>query len=463
MRLADFAPPHESDTIGALREAVATWSATWPSARRLDAEHRLPGRLLEEAAEIGLMGLTLPESHGGAGLSMTAAAAVVADLAALDRSFATTLGLHLGLGTRGLVAGGDPCQHARWLPELAAGRVLAAFCATEPGAGSDLTALGTRLAPTDLGWTLTGEKAYVTNGGLEGLYTVLAAVPDQAGGWKGRSLALVSREAPGVVVGAEEGKLGLRASSTTSVWFEGVALDDVAVLGVPGEGHALVADVLAWGRTLMAAGCVGSAQAALQAARAHTASRRQFGKALADLPVVAHQLDAMDLRLQGMTALVGAATAAEDREHLSLCAKVFASESAWQITDRALQLHGGLGYIEESGLPLLLRDLRVTRIFEGANDVLLSRVGALARMGQGTRVGEGACFADLQRGLAACPGVRVFSDPLRLHALGRLELAATVVAATRARDPHLADALDRVLARESGVVATALETGEVFA
>jgi acyl-CoA dehydrogenase len=343
---------------------------------------------LAHARELGLFGISIPASYGGAGLGLHATCSVIQRLAQLDSASATTVGVHVGLGTRPLVAFGSDRLRAMWLPALARGDRIAAFAATEPGAGSDIAAIGTRatLDPERRVLRLDGQKAFITNGGIAGVITVLARTPGLGGGRRAQSLLLVERGDRGFTSGAEERKLGLQGSSTTPLFFDGVELDVGRIVGRPGDGESQLAAALAWGRVVMAAGCAGVADAAFQRAVAHVKRRVQFGRTLASLDVVREQIADMAARRFMTVSLVRwAALAADDPAPFtrrSLAAKVLASEAAWSVVDTALQLHGGSGYIENSGMPRLLRDARVMRIFEGANDVLLLRAGALATFGQ---------------------------------------------------------------------------------
>lgn len=378
-------PDVEGDAVAApLAAEVARFAKNAIDAKAIDKAAAIPREVLNGLGELGLFGLTLPESHGGAGCSLRTACQVVAELARFDRSVAVTLGLHLGLGTRGLVKFGSASQHEQYLPSLSAGERIAAFATTEPQAGSDLSNLATRAVQNGDHLELNGRKVYVTNGGFAGLYTLAVSSPGLGGKERGQSLVLVERGDKGVTVEAEEWKLGLKGSSTTGLVLEDVKLPLSRVLGEPGWGAKALAHILSWGRTLMSAGCVGTARAALDKVYVQVESRRQFGKPLAALEVVREQVALLEALTFGMGALVHEVAQAEDDTLLvrSLAAKVFASEQSWRVVDGAIQLHGGLGFIEDTGLALMLRDVRVTRIFEGANDVLRSHLGA----GELTRV-----------------------------------------------------------------------------
>lgn len=445
-----------------LTDLVRQWCDRRVESRRFDTERTIPAEVREDLGAMGLTGLTLPADLGGTGLGLGAACHVVAALAQRDRSVATTLGLHLGLGTRGLVAYGDPRLQEEVLRPMASGERLGAFCATEPGAGSDLSRLRTRVEAIGDGsgdWRVTGEKIFVTNGAWAGCYTVVGERIGVDGQPRGRALVVVLPEDGGVRVGREEHKLGLRGSSTTPVHFDAVRIPGWRLLGEPQNGSAQLAHVLSWGRTMLAAGCVGAADAAWQAARSATATRVQFGATLDRNDVVREQLvDADALRL-AMRATVS--RAADDPAALadrSLAAKVLCSEGAWELADLAVQLHGGSGFCEETGVPLLLRDTRVPRIFEGANDVLLQHVAVRALVappraptGDTDPLGEAADrFAEIvaeavDDARRRHGGMRLLREPRTLHRLGRLLVLRESVdaVAAEARD---ATPLDRTLA-----------------
>lgn len=397
-------------------------------ARAIDSRGEISAELLEQLAELGLFGLSLPPEHGGYGLSLGACGSVVAQLARFDRSVATTVGLHLGLGSRGLVAFGSPAQQEAFLPAMASGRHISAFAATEPDAGSDLTAVRTRVQQTQTGLRVDGSKIYVTNGALAEVFTILARSPGLGGNKRGQSLVLLRKTDEGLKIGAEEEKLGLRGSSTTSLNLDSVELPADRVLGIPGQAPEQLAHILAWGRTMMAAGCCGTGRAALDAAHRHCEVREQFGRPLKALPVVGQQLAEGEALLFAMEALVQQAAGSAEAElrTCSLAAKLLCSEGGWELADLAVQLHGGAGFIEETGVALLLRDSRVPRIFEGANDVLRVHLGmhtaGSAQPAGGVELEDEV--ATLGAALRTRLGARLGGAPLLLHALGSLACLA---------------------------------------
>ncbi len=455
-------------------------------ARAIDRAAAIPKSVLAGLGELGLFGLTLPEEFGGAGCPLSIACSVVAELARVDRSVAVTLGLHLGLGTRGLVAFGTRAQQERYLPGLAAGTCIAAFATTEPGAGSDLSSLQTRALDTGGALRVDGEKIYVTNGGLAGLYTLAVSTPGLGGSARGQSLLLLERGDAGFQVSPEEHKLGLRGSSTTGLVLDGVLLPHARVLGEAGGGARLLGVILSWGRTLMSAGCCGAARTALESVARHLSTRRQFGRPLAALEVVREQVALLQARAYAMEALVDEVSRESDEALLvrSLAAKVFASEGAWTIADAAIQLHGGLGFLEDTGLPLVLRDLRVTRIFEGANDVLLAHLGSSELLHPSRRSTPAPAPADDHSASLAAPGaeaealaaqvdalrsslndrfrIGVFRQPRWLHRLGTACMwrEAIDAASRRARRSGASDELAQVslLAARARAEVAALST-----
>ncbi|HEY1088828.1 MAG TPA: acyl-CoA dehydrogenase family protein [Archangium sp.] len=415
-----------TDILRPLLTSVREFGKANLRALEIDREKVIPPHVFRGLAELGLFGVTLPVAYGGAGLSARDATQVVATLAEADRSVATTVGLHLGLGTRALVAWGTPAQKQRWLPKLASGAELAAFATTEPESGSDLSNLRTLAAPQpDGSLQVSGTKIFVTNGAYASVLTITASTPGLGGAKHGQSLLVLDPRSPGVERQPEEHKLGLRGSSTTAFILDDVSLDSANVLGEPGQGARQLAHVLSWGRLLLSAGCTGAAKTALSMALSHVHLRRQFRKTLVQQEVVQQQLARAAAIHFGMVSLVRAAAEAEHDwdtlSRLTTSAKVFCSEGAFELADLAVQLHGGSGYIEDTGLAILLRDSRVTRIFEGANDVLLTHQG-LVELTQPTPAGPLEVLCDSvahRRQRLSELGVRALEKKAAQHALGR--------------------------------------------
>lgn len=452
----------------AIVDAVSRFANAELDAQEIDRAGKIPPGVLAQLVGLGVFGLTLPVRDGGLGAGLPLAIRAVAALAEVDRSVATTVGLHLGLGTRALVRYGSGALKSELLPPLAAGEWIAAFGTTEPGAGSDLSRLSTTAAAHGDRVVVNGEKAYVTNGGIAHLLTVTAASDGAHGLPRGMAMVALPVLARGVVRLKEERKLGLRGSSTTACLLDGVEVPRHWLIGDPDAGRAQLEHVLAWGRTLMSAGCVGAATGALRRARGHTAGRRQFGRTLDAQPVVQGQLARAEALLAAMKALTQTAAAQADDRALhrwSVSSKVFCSEQGFAIADTALQLHGAMGYCEDTGLALILRDMRVTRIFEGANDVLLTHAGGLelqdpaplAGVPEPARVAAAAVARRGQR-LRDTLGVRAFRRPELLHCLGQAAVWRDALVASATLPP----AFRRTLLREArGARAAADRRGHV--
>lgn len=365
----------ELELLPAMLHEVRSFCSELVDGQRIDREGALGPALLGAAAERGWFGLTVPAEHGGAGLSLAAAARMVTELAAHDGSLGTCVGLHSGLALHALLHAGSRDLQAHYLPEVAAGRRIAAFAATEPNAGSDISAVRTRLSEVGGRLILNGSKCYVTNGGLCGLVTVLTQSPGLGGARAGHTLILVDPEWPGVTRGREEHKMGLRGSSTMTLDFDDVHVPTSHVLGELSRGMAHAHAALGWGRTFMAAGCLGTARAALGVARQHTAVRQQFGRTLDRFQLVRDRLARAAVEVHAIESTLRLVCALSDAGLAevalpSTIVKVLASEGAWRVVDDAVQVMGGAGYTEGGGVARRLRDVRVTRIFEGANDVL---------------------------------------------------------------------------------------------
>jgi alkylation response protein AidB-like acyl-CoA dehydrogenase len=366
----------EDETLSVFLPSVRRFGREHLDARRIDREKGVPTATLAAAAQLGLFGLTTPPAYGGTGFTLKATCRVLEEIATFDSSSCTTLGLHNGLGLRGLVRFGAEELKRRYLPDFATGGKIAAFSATEADAGSDIASVRTqaiRDARTGA-ITVSGTKVYVTNGAIADGFTALVSGPGAGSDMKGLSLLLIPRDAPGVTIGAEEEKLGLRGSSTTTVHFDNVVIGGDHVIGVAGEALGYLQEVLAWGRTILSAGCLGVARRAYAKAVAHALARRQFGLPLASFGLVQEKISRMAQRLFLMDSLVRTVGQAQalgrDITFESSVCKILCSEAAGYVCDESMQVHGGAGFIEETGIPLTARDVRVSRIFEGTNEML---------------------------------------------------------------------------------------------
>ncbi|MFO7778681.1 MAG: acyl-CoA dehydrogenase family protein [Nitriliruptoraceae bacterium] len=363
----------DSGDLAALRDSVRTFcdAHVRPTARDRDRSEAFPAELLPGLVEIGVLGAVIPEEHGGAGLDAAGYRVVVEELGAADSSLRSLVSVNLGLVAGSIIRWGTPQQQARWLPGLAQGH-LGAFGLTEPGAGSNPAQLTTRAVRGADGWTIDGAKIFITNGSSGAVTMVFArAVVD--GEDRGITCFLVPQDAPGYAGTQLHGKLGLRSGDTAELSLTGVRVGDDAVLGEVGGGMKVALSALDDGRFSLAAGAVGLAREALEVSLRYAAEREQWGGPVAGKQLVQELLAAMHVDIQAASGLVDVVVAkklAGQRCTLEVStAKLFATEASVRCADRAVQLHGGYGYIDEYPVQRLLRDARVTTLYEGTSQV----------------------------------------------------------------------------------------------
>ena len=368
-----LASPLLSDRHRMVGEAVRRFAAERirPQAQALDEGETFPADLYAEMAALGLFGITIPETLGGAGADALAYAVVMEELARGYASVADQCGLVELVGTL-LAEHGTPAQHERYLRPLLAAERRCAYALTEPEAGSDLSNLRTTATRTPGGWTLSGEKIWIHNAPVCDFACVLARTDPKAA-HRGMSIFLVDRDAPGFAAGRKEHKMGQRASQVGALAFDAVALPDDAMLGPEGRGFHMMMGVLDKGRVGIAALAVGILQAALEASVEYAQVRKQFGRAIAEFQAVQWMVADMAKDLQAARLLVHAAAAklaAGERATLEASmAKCFASDAAVAHTANAVQIHGGSGYIRGFEVERLYRDAKITQIYEGTNQI----------------------------------------------------------------------------------------------
>ncbi|MFH2011018.1 MAG: acyl-CoA dehydrogenase family protein [bacterium] len=343
-----------------------------PTAARRDAEDLFPERELRALADIGLMGVNVPEEYGGMEAGVVAYSLAITELAKACAS--TTVAVAVtNMVAEVICHFGTDAQKKRYVEGLTGGELLTgSFALSEPQAGSDAASLSTRAERRDGGWVLNGTKQWITSGDKSGV-TVVWAKTDPEVGAKGISCFLVEQGVEGFSVGRHEDKLGLRGSSTVSLTFEDCFLPDDAVLGGLGDGFKLAMIALDGGRIGVGSQALGIGLAALEEGRRYALDRRQFGKPIASFQGLQWMLADTATELDAASLLVlRAASLKEKKRPFTLEAsmgKVYASEAAWRACDRMLQIHGGYGYVKEYPIERLLRDARVTRIYEGTSEV----------------------------------------------------------------------------------------------
>jgi hypothetical protein len=343
-----------------------------PHAGEWDEHCVFPVATLRDAAKLGLAGIYVDETHGGAGLSRLDAAIIFEELAAGCTSTAAYISIHNMVAWM-IDAFGSDQQRASWLPDLTSMDRLASYCLTEPDAGSDAAGLRTRAERQGDDYVLNGSKAFISGAGETDLYACM--VRTGGDGPNGISCLIVERDAPGLSFGKQEKKLGWHSQPTAAVMFENCRVPLGARIGAEGEGFAIAMQGLDGGRINIAACALGAARACYEKARAHLMERRQFGQRLADFQALQFRLADMATELEAARLMVYRAAAkvdakAPDATMACAMAKRFATDIAFEICNRALQLHGGYGYIKEYEIERYLRDVRVHQILEGTNEIM---------------------------------------------------------------------------------------------
>jgi alkylation response protein AidB-like acyl-CoA dehydrogenase len=363
----DLTPEQElvRDTVRTFaRERVA------PVAAELDLEGRFPYELVAELAELGLMGLPIPEQYGGAGGDTVAYAIAIEELTRIDSSVAITVAAHTSLGTMPILLYGSEEQKQRWLPDLASGRRLAAFGLTEPGAGSDAGNARTTAELSDGSWVVNGSKIFITNAGTDITWGVTITART---GEDEISNLVVENGTPGYTISGPMKKLGWRASDTRELAFEEVRVPEGNLLGPRGQGFKQFLEILDGGRISVAAMGVGLAQGAYDLAVAYAKEREQFGKPIASFQAIQFKLADMATEIDAGRALVYKAAWLKDHGRPfaleAAMAKLYTGELSHRVASWALQIHGGYGYMEESAISRLYRDQKILEIGEGTNEV----------------------------------------------------------------------------------------------
>ncbi|MBW3618468.1 MAG: acyl-CoA dehydrogenase family protein [Proteobacteria bacterium] len=364
----------DTDTRDQLIETVRRFviERLRPLEAQVAEDDAIPDALVDEMRELGLFGLSVPEAYGGLGLGMEDECLVALELGRTSPAFRSAFGTNVGIGSQGLIMHGTPEQKARWLPGIACGEIVTSFALTEPEAGSDSASVQTRARLDGDGYVLNGSKRYITNADKAHLFTVMARTGD-APGAKGVSAFLVPRDSPGLSVGKPERKMGQHGAHVCDVIFEDVRVPAENRLGEEGQGFKIAMQVLDRGRLHISAVCVGLAERLIADCVAYAQERRQFGSAIADLQLV--QAMIADSKTEALAARALALETARRRdagENVTLEAassKLFASEMVGRVADRAVQIHGGAGYMTEYGVERFYRDVRLFRIYEGSSQI----------------------------------------------------------------------------------------------
>ncbi|MBM3597825.1 MAG: acyl-CoA dehydrogenase [Alphaproteobacteria bacterium] len=343
-----------------------------PGAAERDRTSAFPREAIDEMGQLGLMGMLVPEDLGGAGADHVSYALALEEIAAGDGSCSTIMSVHNSVGCMPILKFGTTEQKERFLKPMAKGEMLAAFCLTEPQAGSDASAIKTRARRDGNHWVLTGTKQFITSGSNADL-AIVFAVTDPARGKKGISAFIVPTKTAGYQVARTEHKLGQNSSDTCQIVFEDCRLTPDLMLGAEGEGYKIALANLEGGRIGIGAQSVGMARAAYEAALAYARERESFGAKIINHQAVAFRLADMATKLEAAHLLVLNAARLRDAGEPCLkeacMAKLFASEMAEEVCSAAIQTHGGYGYLNDFPVERIYRDVRVCQIYEGTSDV----------------------------------------------------------------------------------------------
>lgn len=377
-----FPFPHLSETQKEMAKeminAVDKFAQTSIDSVKLDRDAKIPQDVMDGLAALGLCGLGVPEELGGLGLDTTLYARVFSEVAGIDGAVATTLGAHQSIGFKALLNEGNDEQKKFWLPKLASGEVMAAFCLTEPGSGSDAYSIKTKAVKNNDGtYTINGQKLWITNAGMAGFYSVFAKTEHDDNGKKVEKIScfIVEKEREGVSFGEKEDKMGIRASETRAVYFDNVKIPATNMIGEPGKGFKIAMNVLNTGRLSLGSGSVGGMKTILKLATAQSKTRKQFGDFICNYGLIQEKLTSMAANIYASESIVYMTTGkitqgmSEYSMESAVC-KIYCSEKLWDTINQALQIAAGNGYMREYPYERIMRDTRINLIFEGTNEIL---------------------------------------------------------------------------------------------
>lgn len=376
----------EKETLAQILDSFRGWAAETVDSHKMDAEGKFTPEVRQGMAELGLMGLNIPEEYGGFGASTMVFSRVFGEVGATDAALAVYFGAHQSIGIKGIILFGTDDQKQRWLPRCASGELIGAFCLTEPGSGSDAQAMLSTAVPSADGksYTLNGTKIWISNAGYAGVMTVFAKVPVVIDGKEKQRVTafIVDAKAPGVSLGKIEEKMGIKASDTRTVTYENVVVPVEDRLGEVGSGFKIALEILNSGRLGLAAGSSRGTREMLKMAIEYVKQREQFGRPIGNFEMIQRKIaiaaadcyasDAGWMLCAGMVDRGGVDFSLE-----TAACKVYASELAWRSASDAMQMAGGIGYSKEYRYEQALRDSRINMIFEGTNEILRALIALM--------------------------------------------------------------------------------------
>jgi acyl-CoA dehydrogenase family protein 9 len=403
--------PEEKESLGMILDSFRSWAAEHVDSARFDRDGHFPDGIRQGLHDLGLMGLGIPEAYGGFGASSRVFNRVFAEIGVADPALTVYFGAHQSIGCKGIVLFGSEGQKTKYLPRCATGELVAAFCLTEPGSGSDAQAMKSTAIPSDDGthYVLNGTKIWISNAGYADLLTVFAKVPVEVDGKRKLRVTafIVDAHAEGVRLGKHEEKMGIRASDTRAVFFENVKVPVEDRLGDAGQGFHIALEVLNSGRLGLAAGSAMGARRIMQLALAYAKQREQFGRSIGSFEMIQRKIATNAVDCYAVDAGVMIAAGMVDRGGVDFsletaAVKVFASELAFRAANDALQIAGGIGYSKEFPYEQAVRDSRINLIFEGTNEILRALVALMGMQQPGERLRAlGKAFENPIRSLGA--------------------------------------------------------------
>jgi acyl-CoA dehydrogenase len=367
----------DRETLEQFRDTVRRYvrEKLVPLEARVAEDDEVPADVLAQFREMGLFGLSTPEAYGGLGLASQQEIEIIMELSWASAAFRTLIGINLGLGSQGILIDGTEAQKREWLARIASGEIVTSFCLTEPDSGSDSAALRTRAVRDGDAYVIDGTKRYITNAPIAGLFLVMArTAPERLPKNEHVTAFLVPAGTPGITVGARDKKMGQSGAWSADVHFDGVRVPASAIIGgVEGRGFATAMKCLDRGRINIASVCVGQGRRILHEATQYAVERTQFGQAIGEFQLIQAMLADSYADLYAAECMVrDVARRYDTGERVSLeaaSAKMFASEMVGRIADRAVQIHGGAGYMRATVVERFYRDVRLFRIYEGTTQI----------------------------------------------------------------------------------------------